>query len=63
MDAPDTKSLPENAYEPLEPGETYGRSCPPKPMPEVTGRSWLGGSRCASSSPWPRPTRASRSAR
>ena len=23
MDAPDTKSLPDNAYEPLKPGEVY----------------------------------------
>ncbi|HET9209143.1 MAG TPA: oligopeptide transporter, OPT family [Thermoanaerobaculia bacterium] len=29
MDAPDTKSLPENAYTPLAPGETYAPIVPP----------------------------------
>jgi len=40
MEAPDTKSLPENAYKPLAPGEVYA---PPVPasarLPEATARS------------------------
>jgi putative OPT family oligopeptide transporter len=40
MEAPDTKSLPENAYKPLAPGEVYA---PPVPasarLPESTARS------------------------
>jgi putative OPT family oligopeptide transporter len=40
MEAPDTKSLPENAYKPLAPGEAYA---PPVPasarLPEATARS------------------------
>jgi putative OPT family oligopeptide transporter len=40
MEAPDTKSLPENAYRPLAPGEVYA---PPVPasarLPEATARS------------------------
>jgi putative OPT family oligopeptide transporter len=40
MDAPDSKSLPENAYVPLAPGETYAPVVPAeKTPPEVTGRS------------------------
>jgi putative OPT family oligopeptide transporter len=40
MDAPDTKSLPENAYKPLAPGETYTPIVPPDAHPpEATIRS------------------------
>jgi putative OPT family oligopeptide transporter len=40
MDAPDTKSLPENAYKPLRPGETYQPIVPASAaLPEATGRS------------------------
>ena len=40
MDAPDTKSLPENAYEPLKPGEVYAPIVPAKAsLPEATGVS------------------------
>src|SRR6202162_1699127 len=40
MDAPDTKSLPENAYKPLAPGETYRPIVPAQAaVPEATGRS------------------------
>jgi putative OPT family oligopeptide transporter len=40
MDAPDTKSLPENAYKPLRPGETYRPIVPASAaLPEATGRS------------------------
>lgn len=40
MDAPDTKSLPENAYRPLNPGETYAPVVPPgAQLPESTVRS------------------------
>jgi putative OPT family oligopeptide transporter len=40
MDAPDTKSLPENAYRPLAPGETYVPIVPPGVNePEATVRS------------------------
>jgi putative OPT family oligopeptide transporter len=34
MDAPDTKSLPENAYQPLAPGETYRPIVPAASAPE-----------------------------
>ena len=44
MDAPDSKSLPENAYVPLAPGETYAPVVPAeKTQPEVTGRSLFWG--------------------
>ena len=44
MDAPDSKSLPENAYEPLAPGETYAPVVPAeKTPPEATWRSVLWG--------------------
>lgn len=40
MDAPDTKSLPENAYRPLAPGETYRPIVPPAvQMEESTVRA------------------------
>jgi len=40
MDAPDTKSLPENAYRPLEAGETYRPVVPASAaLPEATARS------------------------
>src|SRR5262245_18170334 len=40
MDAPDTRSLPENAYETLEAGETYKPVVPATAvLPEATGRS------------------------
>lgn len=40
MDAPETKSLPENAYRPLGPGETYAPMIPaPVQMEEATARS------------------------
>jgi len=40
MDAPETKSLPENAYRPLAPGETYAPMIPaPVQMEEATVRS------------------------
>src|SRR5262245_14226435 len=40
MDTPDTKSLPENAYEPLKPGEVYAPIVPAKAaLPEATGVS------------------------
>ena len=40
MDAPDTKSLPENAYEPLKPGEVYKPIVPAgTTFPEATGVS------------------------
>jgi putative OPT family oligopeptide transporter len=40
MDAPDTKSLPENAYRPLSPGETYAPVVSPASrLPETTARS------------------------
>ena len=39
MDAPDTKSLPENAYEPLKPGEVYQPIVPAgTKFPEATRR-------------------------
>lgn len=44
MDAPDTRSLPENAYRPLEPGETYRPVVPASAtLPEATRRSVLWG--------------------
>ena len=44
MDAPDTKSLPENAYKPLAAGETYRPIVPASALiPEATGRSVLWG--------------------
>ncbi len=44
MAAPDSKSLPENAYVPLAPGETYDPVVPAeKTPPEVTGRSLFWG--------------------
>jgi putative OPT family oligopeptide transporter len=44
MDAPETKSLPENAYQPLAPGETYAPLVPPEvQQPEATMRSILWG--------------------
>src|SRR5512134_3681160 len=40
MDAPETKSLPENAYTELKPGEVYQPIVPPAEAPaETTGRS------------------------
>jgi len=40
MDAPDTKSLPENAYKPLAPGEVYAPLVPPQASPpEATSRA------------------------
>src|SRR2546425_661757 len=40
MDAPDTRSLPANAYIPLPPRETYRPLAPPAArLPEATGRS------------------------
>ena len=40
MDAPDTRSLPENAYKPLQAGETYKPIVPAAAaLPEATGRS------------------------
>ena len=40
MEAPDTKSLPENAYRPLAPGETYAPLVPATArLPETTPRS------------------------
>jgi putative OPT family oligopeptide transporter len=40
MDAPESKSLPDNAYRPLAPGETYQPVVPPTAAPpEATGRS------------------------
>jgi putative OPT family oligopeptide transporter len=40
MDAPDTRSLPENAYTTLPPGEVYRPIVPPQAkLPETTGRS------------------------
>jgi len=40
MDAPDTKALPENAYKPLEPNETYAPMVPASAkIPEATARS------------------------
>src|SRR5262245_33320282 len=43
VDAEDVR-LPENAFRPLEPGETYSSVIPPNAaVPEVTGRSILQG--------------------
>src|SRR6185436_8593622 len=40
MEAPDTKSLPQNAYKPLAPGEVYAPIVPPTDAPpELTPRS------------------------
>ena len=40
MDAPDTKSLPANAYQPLAPGEAYQPVVPAAAhLPEATWRS------------------------
>src|SRR5690348_17312664 len=40
MDAPDTQSLPENAYKTLPPGEVYRPIVPaPAALPEATGRA------------------------
>src|SRR5512140_2523879 len=40
MDAPDTRSLPENAYKTLPPGEVYRPIVPPQAnLPETTARS------------------------
>jgi putative OPT family oligopeptide transporter len=40
MEAPESKSLPENAYEELKPGEVYRPIVPPeKTIPEATGRA------------------------
>src|SRR6202140_4131096 len=40
MDAPDTRSLPENAYTPLAPGTVYQPAVPASTvLPELTGRS------------------------
>src|SRR5437867_7303463 len=40
MDAPDTRSLPENAYKTLASGESYRPIVPPQAkLPEATGRS------------------------
>jgi putative OPT family oligopeptide transporter len=44
MDASETKSLPENAYRPLKPGETYAPVIPASAnLPETTWRSVLWG--------------------
>ncbi len=44
MDAPESKSLPENAYRPLAAGETYRPVVPASAsVPEVTGRSVVWG--------------------
>jgi putative OPT family oligopeptide transporter len=44
MDEPETRSLPENAYRPLEPGEVYGPVIPAEMrLPETTWRSVLWG--------------------
>src|SRR5262249_13939916 len=44
MDAPDTRSLPENAYKTLAPGEEYQPVVPARAqLPEATGRSVLWG--------------------
>src|ERR1017187_10944994 len=44
MDSPESKSLPENAYETLAPGETYEPVVPAeKAPPEVTTRSLVWG--------------------
>jgi putative OPT family oligopeptide transporter len=44
MDEPETRSLPENAYRPLEPGETYKPVVPAEArLPETTFRSVLWG--------------------
>ena len=44
MDASETKSLPENAYRPLTPGEIYEPVVPASAnLPEATGRSVLWG--------------------
>src|SRR5256885_13004601 len=44
MDAPDTRSLPENAYTALPPGETYRPIVPPQAkLPEATGRAVVWG--------------------
>ncbi|MGH9315624.1 MAG: OPT/YSL family transporter, partial [Thermoanaerobaculia bacterium] len=44
MDAPETKSLPENAYKELPPGESYRPIVPAAAkLPEATGRSVLWG--------------------
>ena len=44
MEAPDTKSLPENAYEPLKPGEVYAPVVPASvKFPEATGVSLFWG--------------------
>ncbi len=65
MDAPESKSLPENAYRPLAPGETYRPVVPARrpirPRPRRARSS--GASSSAPSSPPRRPTRASRSGR
>ena len=49
MDAPDSKSLPENAYRNLAPGETYQPTIAPEAqLPEASGRSiWWGLLLCA----------------
>src|SRR5260370_19582041 len=40
MDAPDLRSLPENAYATLPPGEVYQPIVPPQAkLPEATGRA------------------------
>ena len=60
MDAPESKSLPENAYRPLAPGEIY------QPMVPAVGDAArgdaaldrLGPLPLRRSSPSPRPTRA-----
>ena len=44
MDAPDTKSLPENAYKPLAPGEIYRPIVPAEAaLPEATWRAVVWG--------------------
>src|SRR5512138_1491012 len=44
MDVPESKSLPENAYQELPPGETYRPVVPPEETPpEVTRRSLVWG--------------------
>src|SRR5271169_1805393 len=43
MDAPESKSLPENAYQALAPGEVYRPVVPPQAPPEVTRRSLVWG--------------------
>jgi len=64
MQSVETKSLPENAYKPLQPGEAYRPVVPASAaIPEVTWRSVLWAPSSASFSRSPPCTPASRSAR